>query len=777
MLKQFLISCSISLSLLLISAENSSPADAEKDWNQKTQGRNLISGKQLTFDPEPRYPLTAKGGSDAADLTDGKFAKDDHLLWFRPEAVAWLRAYSGVTIIADLGEIQPVGKAVIRICGGKPATGVVFPEQLEIWVSRDGKEYFRASAIKKLPATEAYLSDWKKFYYLPEQQDAAAQAYTHVFELPVCADARYVALRAPVYTPVSIISDEMALIEATSPERKLDGFNSAYNSPSRQLIHKTIVLRPRMDTFYVAEDIVLPNRLLWDDRREAKKGNVGYRINLPDAIERIPDETWPVETRTFAGAEKLNGRIIFHFRPSLQGDAWENRLKYAAHLLGPFFFRVNKGAVIPEGEKYAEFSGTVDSKITQTIRIPLKIVSIQPVPPMKDISINLGYIVNGYTAQWPEFYRTMRGCGFNTITIDGTNDKIGKEIYDLAREKGFRTKLELSPTGIMNNRNANVNEFRCTGLTAKDGVSACPAYRGKYYGEMLAWITEMVRKYPEIDFLDFDEESWEPRQFTQMLNCSRCDELRKKMGVDWKTYLTRVQADYLKPFREAAYKGAAPDHKPKIYFYAMDTLFGYGSEFGKIPFLGGDILYPEFCDKIGPSVYHRSPFRIRTEISNVYAKYPDPEKIVCWITAGAGAYNEGAFPEKTGQQLAEALMNGAGNIVYYRYQSFESPIDFVSHADVLRMLAPYENILLKGKKTALRSENKELVHTARSLGKETLLLIGNYETFRPAETLLKLPEGSVILDLRDQKKETCPKGGIRLNVPADDYRLYWIKTP
>ncbi len=769
MLKPHLILCAI-LSLVLLGA-----ADREAEWRSKTQGNNLIAGKSLTFDPEPRYELTAKGGSDATDLTDGKFAEKDSALWFYPEAVAWLRAYNGVTVIADLGETKAVGKVVIRICGGKPGTGVVFPEQLETWVSRDGKEYFRSFAIKKLPPLEAYLADWKNFYYLPEEQGPEAKAYVHIFELPVSADARYVALRAPTFTPISLITDEMAVMEATEPERKLDGFNAAYRSAPRSLNHKTVILRPRMDTFYVAEDIPLPNRLCWEDRRETRQGIIGYQIDLPEAVERVPDETWPREMRALTETERLNGRVRFHFQPSLQGQVWEKQLNYAKNLLGPYFFRVKKGAVIPEQDKYAEFSGVVDGKITHTVRVPLEIVSIQPVPPLKNINVNLGYILNGYTTQWPEFYRTMRHCGFNTVSFDFTNDKTGREVYENARENGFKTKLELSPSAIMN-RNLDVDEFRCTGLTAKDGVSACPAYRGKYYREMLDWITEMVRKYPQIDYLDFDEESWEPRQFAQIIRCTRCDELRKEMGVDWKTYLTRAQADYLKPYKKAALDGAAPGKPPEVYFYAMDTLFGYNSEYGKIPFLGGDLLYPEYCDMVGPSVYHRSPFRIRTAIRDVYDKYPEPAKIVCWITAGAGAYNESAYPEKTGQQLVEALMNGAGNIIYYRYQSFESPRDFVSHADVLRMLAPYEEILLNGKRTELQGENKGLVYTARTLGKETLLLVGNYETFRPAETVLKLPVGTALLNLRTQEKTICPDGGIRLTIPADDYGLYLIRN-
>jgi len=102
-----------------------------KLWERRIQGVNLATGKKVSFDPPPNYELTAKGNTDATDLTDGKLGKPNDMLWFDPEAVAWYNAFNGATIIVDLGEVQPVKKAVIRVNGGK-LKGITFPQQHEL---------------------------------------------------------------------------------------------------------------------------------------------------------------------------------------------------------------------------------------------------------------------------------------------------------------------------------------------------------------------------------------------------------------------------------------------------------------------------------------------------------------------------------------------------------------------------------------------------------------------------------------------------------------------
>lgn len=49
---------------------------------------NLARGKTVLFSPAPNYPATAKGDSDATDLTDEKLGKTQKL-WSDASAVGW----------------------------------------------------------------------------------------------------------------------------------------------------------------------------------------------------------------------------------------------------------------------------------------------------------------------------------------------------------------------------------------------------------------------------------------------------------------------------------------------------------------------------------------------------------------------------------------------------------------------------------------------------------------------------------------------------------------
>ena len=80
------------------------------------QGRtDLALGKKVIFSPKPNYSLTARGETDATDLTDGKLGKrPDHRLWFESAAVGW--TYPGrFNLAVDLGKACDIDEiAIVR---------------------------------------------------------------------------------------------------------------------------------------------------------------------------------------------------------------------------------------------------------------------------------------------------------------------------------------------------------------------------------------------------------------------------------------------------------------------------------------------------------------------------------------------------------------------------------------------------------------------------------------------------------------------------------------
>ena len=748
-----------------------SPAANRELWRKRTQGVNLAAGAKLSFEPKPDYELTTKGGSDATDLTDGVLGSASDLLWFDSEAVAWYRALNGVTAIVDLGAERPVGKAVIRVNGGQ-LNGINFPRRLEAWVSKDGKNYYQAAGLTKVAFTERSLSDWKNLYYLPESEDGSGVHYVYPFELAIDADARYVALRAPVYTALMMVSDELAVIQADDAGRRAPGYNAAYRKQPQPIFHKTVVIRPRLDTFYVPDNVQVPNWLQIEDHRDNKNGKLGYIIDTPAEIEFTEDKSYPAFTRALVKTENAGGRKRHHFEVPVDNELFSKALEG----FGPFFFKAN-GKAIPDKEKYVMFTSTVDGVAQYTHRSPLEIISVPEVPPLKRLSVCLSWMRGDQSAAWPGFLEAQRHLGFNTIPFFPLLRKVEqfKPLLDEAVRQGFKIRLQMSPTGMMNALNRDSDEYKCVGFKTKRN-SACPAYRGTYYQKMLEGIAEAVAKFPA-DYVTFDEETWEPTQLEECIHCPRCDALRKSKGMGWKEYLDWAQADYLKGFKDAVAKGSGENKTPVVGYYALIPDNTYSCSAGKIPFLGYKHLYPKWCDELQPSYYGDAPRVAHDELRKVFRQVPRPEGIIPWLTAGSGAHRSNAMGRAGGQQALEALMNGAGGLQYFAYFSFESPIDYYYLAAVLKQLAPYEDLLMRAQLIEVTASNPDLVYTARLHGEDMLLLVGNYGKMTPARTAVNLPAGNIadVLALGDNKKFRLDGCALTVDLNPDDYSLFYIR--
>ena len=743
-------------------------------WRERIKGVNLAAGRKVSFLPKPNYPLTAKGGTDDTDLTDGRLGKPNEMLWFNKEAVAWYRALHGVTIVVDLGSVQPVEKAVMRINGGRLGGGVTFPVILEAWVSRDGKNFHLAHSMKKVAESESNVADWKELYYLPETADESTPVYVYPFELKINADARYVAVRAPIYTALMMISDELAVMKAAPENRKNPDYNSAYKKNSRPLVHSNMIIQPKLDVFYVASNMKLPNWLSADCRLPDENVKFAYSINLPEQVLFTEEKSWPQTPRTLVRTERKNGRVVYYFEPKMKFDAFLRTI--SQFQFGPFFFSTN-GKEIPDGQKYVVFTTFVNGKENYAHKMPLEILNIPEVADLKRLNISLAWTENRHFASYPDYLDTQKKLGFNTLPLFPLSKdapQAGKLIREAAG-RGYLIRQQMSPSHLLPVWHKNETEFKCVG--AEKLRSVCPAYRGRYYTEMLNAIKNAVRDYPA-DYVTFDEEVWGVPILEAMTKCSRCDALRKSKKMDWKTYLEWAMADYLSAYKKAVHEGArAAKRKPPVMsFYALVPDNIKTTSVGKVCFLGYPNLWPKFADELQDSYYGRSSLTASIRARNVFASVKNPAKICAWITGGSGAHTETAYPARTGQHLIETLMNGAGGIQYFMYPSFESPLDYYYHARAMKLIQPYEDILMDGSLDFnFSGTDKSLRYTKRSLGKVDLILIGAYESVGAKKTVIPMNGAKNAVDLISGKAIEINKDGTAsVTVPADDFIL--IKT-
>jgi hypothetical protein len=152
------------------------------------EGReNLALDCPVVFSPAPNYGRTAKGNSDAADLTDGKLTRrQDRSIWFDSLAVGW--SYGGrVSLAVDLGRSARIDEIAIRLLGGASQAGITIPGWIEAFVSQDGEHYTKVAECSRWRD-----GDFQRFG-VPDDAGTAWIYCLRFTELDACG--RWIALR------------------------------------------------------------------------------------------------------------------------------------------------------------------------------------------------------------------------------------------------------------------------------------------------------------------------------------------------------------------------------------------------------------------------------------------------------------------------------------------------------------------------------------------------------------------------------------------------------
>ena len=773
-------------SMMFASVRITKLADAEKYllpshnlklWLERTKGCNLALGKKVSFDPEPNWKMTKKGNMDAWDLTNGNFNNNSDQLWFDPGCVAWFNAWNGASIIIDLGSVQHLKKAVIRICGGRlPENQIKFPEVLQAYVSKDGKNFYQASSLIKLKEAEYELSNWKTHYFLKESDDASGIPYVYPFELQINADARYVVIRAPQPASwVTMACDELAVIREDAPD-SCQGFNDVYKKTPEDLFHKELRIRPRMETFYVPDNMQVPNFLVIEDRNPVKKGKITYSVDLPDTIHYTDDlRSYPRTIRTYVKTEKANGRAVHYFKTTYPYDRFISMSK--AFRLGPFYFKAAPGTKVNAKDQYAEFTTYIDGKKHSVTRLPLKIISIPETDRQSKLFNATIDARTDYELGWPDGLDTLKRIGMGNVLFlmpHSLNSPDAKKLYQSAKKAGFRIRHFTVPTLVITGKYKNLPDYRCVGMP-KTMYGFCPSYRGKYYQEILDMITRSVREMPP-DYITFEDECWGPAPMNYSLDCSRCQEYRKKKGMDARRFMQWVQADFLSHYKEAVIKGLDGRKYPPNGHYVFNPFVpGYSCRLGPVPHLGGFDLYPKYTDELHMSYYGRDPRELQKIMRKAFTELKDPRRLVPFITGGSGAYWEGAMYQIPEHLILEAFMNGASGFELYAFHSLESPLDYTYIAKAMKQLLPFEEFLLTSPLVAVPCSSRKVAVTARGMGDELLLLVGNYGGLLPESAEFQLPRRPLsITDLASGRK-IAPAQKLKLTVDKDSYRFVHIK--
>ena len=762
----------------------------EEAWKKAVSSENAALGKKVRFVPDSFGGSTAKltPMQRSAMLTDGKLCPvgDKEMLYLYTRNKA-----PGNIIIIDLEKVQPVKKFFMRIRGGK-ASGVwgVFPSQITVYASKDGKKYYQAAALKKLADPEKEFSDWKNYYWLPACSDPY-RLFIAIFPFEINADARFIAVDIP--GPI-LFTDEIAAILADSKDRK-EGFNQIYKKgPDPVFMSQYPVFRPHEDAFYVGNGLFFQHKFLFADSNPMTpdgqyKTGFSYLMDFPEQIEYAPHKDNPYwdKSRILGRTEKKNGRVIYHFTPP------EKFYKGMCHLasmglIGPYYFRAN--GKIKEDQKYAVFTTFFNGKKQYSHKVPVKVLDFSKSAKFRKITLGIWFSQKSFT-QWPGFLKSMEGAGINCLGgfpgVAGRKNTAGQNSEKDKTGCGMKYQGGLSCIGEIRKfaqSENNVSEILCTGRQPSFGgnkihqknYSICPSYRGKYY-QMFCDKLRKIAEDGQIDNFSFDDEQWMhgvPETIDVWKDCKRCDALRKSWNVDWKTFFSRVQADFFKGFVVAIRQGGKG--KVRINHYDVYPGFFMPSSEGPIPYNGYDFLYPEFMDEVSPAHYSPDTGVLRKLLFNVVKQAPKLP-LAPYISAGMGAYNNLHYGKNSEAQILESLMFGAHTVYIYHTHSMFSAGDYYRIAKAASLMAPLEEFLLNSKLDMdFKGSNEKLTYTARRSERETVVLVGAYSSPQDLETVFSLPRKAQVYDLESGKK--LSKGffsnDLKITIPAGGFRLLKI---
>ena len=471
------------------------------------EGReNLAAGRPVVFAPAPNYQLTAKGNSDATDLTDGKLTqRADRNIWFEKSSVAW--SYGGrVNLAVDLGRSTHIEEIAIRLLGGSAQAGINFPGWIEALVSEDGEHYVKVGECSRWQPR-----DFARFGV----PDDAGKSWIHCLRFTnLSVRGRWVALR--MYTTGLTASDELYVFGSTDHRPATNNLAAASDftvTHAQPYFHKPVLVLATNVAGPVPLGVVVP---------EAQKEthSVKMQIDLPKGVDLVAAQ--------FAKADA--GKLKSEVEPGGGKRCWLTLGAKASDKTAVRLYMQASGWKGGQAGKLT-YHFASDGWESPLVEVPIQAVEVSAAPRLKRIMASLGWWSAADTAQWPGALEAWERLGFNTFPLFPGWMKAGDPTWNLvddARRRGFFIAAVDSPFHRMVDRGKPEVFHQMADGSANTRL--CPSYRGRYYREEIErFAGAMGRARPH--FASVDIELWGWQGPIDSPKCSRCQEDFKASGL------------------------------------------------------------------------------------------------------------------------------------------------------------------------------------------------------------------------------------------------------
>jgi hypothetical protein len=709
---------------------------------------NLALGKKVLFSPPPNYSPTAKGNTDATNLTDGKISEQKNSrLWYENTSVGW--SYPGrFNLAVDLGQNCDIDEIAIRLQNGTVGGGILFPGWVEAFVSNDGEHYTK----------EAEFSRWNKGDFQKfdiTQGKAVGNTWVDTLRFQnLKTQGRFVGLR--IYGSAMAVSDELYVFG--SPDANAVTGNSGTPSDFTVTQPEVYFHKPYLE---LANNIPLPVPIGLNTPDE-NGSDVTLTLDLPPGLQ-IP-------------GGKIGGIDVASVKPKVLSDGWSEYIFSAKAAKADKVF----------GQIYMQASGWKDGQTgalryqfgdanwqSPPMRLPVRAVNVSAAPRLKTIMTSLGWW-NGTACGWPDELATFRTLGLNTFPVfgkwmpDDMKDPQWK-MLEQARNDGFFISNVDSPVYEIIRNHKDAKEIYDQFADGTVGNKLCICYRGKYYQEMINYFAGMMAKVKP-DFASEDIEMWSGGPKDDR-NCTRCQADFKASGLPtWEAWqeakgkeiisdLTTVAQKSIKDAGGHPFQNGVYDFRPGETY---QQIFNFNQ------------LYPQLLQRSEVSTYTSlQPGDLEfigDEARKDRAQLPHSD-VMPWNTPGdAGTFSGDDFM----WSLLENYANGARGIWFWSSRMWDAE-DLIAYNKVIRAIAPVEDVIVNGDLVGASATVQGVGRVSGvKLGSRMMLLVADYfgKSDGTVKVQLNLPAKSSVRDLFTGKivNASLPAGIQTIFVPLNSER-------
>lgn len=703
------------------------------------QAENIAAGKPCTFAPDPNYGLTARGGTDGSDLTDGRLTeRPDQHMWFESHAVGWSHV-PVVNVRLDLGEVQPIGEVVIRVLGGSVQPGITHPTFVRVLVSDDDRVYHRVAEFSRWQQ-----GDDERFGIPPTE----GKAWVHPLRFSdLKTRGRYVGL--VIGGTGLTCSDELYVYRGAH-----DAAGVRFDAASAMDFS---VSRPQLA--FVKPFLVLPTGIaspqpvgLLD--ASGTKRQVTLHVEAPPQVEILIPE---------CPQEKLDGGGT---RYSIPLEAPGSTVMPRARLYMRSSLPAGATAAL---RTWLDWGDGQSAPSTMEVRI----ADMPPAPMCERMTMALGWWSLSDTRVWPDGLQAHRAIGLNTLsTFSVWMEPDDIELWafaDQVRQQGFRMLDVDSTWHRMISRHKDDRSLYCQFADGTTNSRLCPSYRGPWYDEELQRIAgECARLKP--DNLSTDVELWNWQGPVDAEKCTRCQADKQTSGIAaWEDWKLQKGYEMWKDLHDAVQAAVRQAGGKPVEMGCYDWRPGSNYQF----FWPFDRLYQDkLLHNSQTSVYtplfaYHIEF-IGKEARDDRAKLPKTDGLP-WLTPGdAGAFTAEALR----CAMLECFLNGSRGVHFWSNRYWDGEY-LLGYNQAVREVAAVEDIIVDGALFTKAQVPPGARVSGMIRGNDIALLVGQYQSDSPMTVTVTLDVPAacdVVETLSGQKVGELTAGEQQLPVKLEGHR-------